>query len=195
MVSCQESDYNCFSSQWKRLLSLSVTLWEDISQKPHTEYIQSYQNQGLAQHFSTIIRTLTSGSPISIPHICHFFYIGRIFKSHFFTPQNYEKRPKITTNSPKKCRICSFSLSIWNFFHRTEFVYTGIPCGASNKYEVLMLVLLDNTITGDIRTSDTFNESEKHQNVQTWIAEWESPLLSQISNRQEQHFLNFKITS
>ena len=42
--------------------------------------------------------------------------------------------------------------------------------------------------TGDIRTSDTFMNSKNHQNVQTWIAEWESPLLSQISNRQEQFF-------
>ena len=49
--------------------------------------------------------------------------------------------------------------------------------------------------TGDIRTSDTLMNSKNHQNVQTWIAEWESPLLSQISNRQEQHFINLKITS
>ena len=56
-----------------------------------------------------------------------------------------------------------------------------------------MLILIDNTITDhvDMRPSD----SENHQNVQTWIAEWESPLLSQISKRQEQYLLNFKITS
>ena len=57
----------------------------------------------------------------------------------------------------------------------------------------MMLILIDNTITDhvDMRPSD----SENHQNVQTWIAEWESPLLSQISKRQEQYLLNFKITS
>ena len=71
-----------------------------------------------------------------IPHICPFFYTGRIFESQYFTPKNYEKHPKITTNCPKKSKICSFSRSVWKILHRTEFVSTGTACGACDKYEV-----------------------------------------------------------
>ena len=52
-----------------------------------------------------------------IPHICHLFYTGRIFESQYFTPKNYEKHPKITTNSPKKCEICSFRIQSGIFFY------------------------------------------------------------------------------
>ena len=79
---------------------------------------------------------MTIGLHFFIPHICHFFYTGRIFESQYFTPKNYEKHPKITTNCPKKCKICSFSRSIWKILHRTEFFYTGAACGACDKYEV-----------------------------------------------------------
>ena len=72
----------------------------------------------------------------TIPHICHFFHTGRIFESQYFIPKNYEKHPKIRTNSHQKCKICIFSRSIWNFLHRTEFFYTGAACGACDKYEV-----------------------------------------------------------
>ena len=71
-----------------------------------------------------------------IPHICHFFYTGRIFKSQYSTPINYKKHPKITTYIPKKCKICIFLRSIWKILHWTEFVYTGTACGACDKYEV-----------------------------------------------------------
>ena len=47
-----------------------------------------------------------------------------------------KKHPKITTNSPKKCKICSFLRSIWKILHQTEFFYTGAGCGACDKYEV-----------------------------------------------------------
>ena len=51
--------------------------------------------------------------------------------------------PKITANTPKKCKICSFSRSIWKNLHQTEFIYTGTACGACDKYEVwVSLVLL-----------------------------------------------------
>ena len=47
-----------------------------------------------------------------IPHICHFFYIGRIFESQYFTPKKYEKHPKITTNSP--CGACDkYEVWVW----------------------------------------------------------------------------------
>ena len=29
----------------------------------------------------------------TIPHICHFFYTGRIFEFQSFTPKNYAKHP------------------------------------------------------------------------------------------------------
>ena len=70
----------------------------------------------------------------AIPHICHFFYTGRIFESQIFTPKNYAKHPKITTNTPKKCTTCSSSRSIWKILHRTEFFYTGTARGARDKY-------------------------------------------------------------
>ena len=73
-----------------------------------------------------------------IPHICNLFYTGRILESQYFTPKNYEQHPKITTNSPKKCKICSFSRSIWEILHQTEFCYTGTVCGACNKYEACL---------------------------------------------------------
>ena len=52
----------------------------------------------------------------------------------FFNPNILH--PKITTNFPKICKICSFSRSIWTILHRTEFFYTGTACGACDKYEV-----------------------------------------------------------
>ena len=76
---------------------------------------------------------------IGIPHIYHFFYTGRIFESQIFTPKNYAKHPKITTNTPKKCTTCSSSRSIWKILHRTEFFYTCNARGARDKYEVWYL--------------------------------------------------------
>ena len=59
-------------------------------------------------------------------HICHFFYTGRIFESQYFTPTNYKKHPKVTTNCPQKCKICIFLRSIWKILHRTDF-FTQAP--------------------------------------------------------------------
>ena len=64
------------------------------------------------------------------------FYTGKIFETQIFTPKNCAKQPKITTNTPKKCKICSSSRSIWKILHRTEFFYTGTARGARDKYEV-----------------------------------------------------------
>ena len=36
------------------------------------------------------------------------------------TPKNYEKHPKNTTNRPQKCKICTYSRSIWKILHRTN---------------------------------------------------------------------------
>ena len=50
------------------------------------------------------------GSHLSTPHICHFFYTGKFFESYYFTPKKLWKTP---TNYSKKCKICSFSRSLW----------------------------------------------------------------------------------
>ena len=75
-----------------------------------------------------------------IPHICNFFYSGRIFESLYFTPSNYEKHLKITTKCPQKCKTCRFTRSIWKNLHQTAFVYTGTACGACDKCEVCMVL-------------------------------------------------------
>ena len=59
-------------------------------------------------------------------HTCHFYYTGRIFYYQYFTPKNYEKHHKITTNSPKKCEMCIFLRPIWKILHRTDF-FTQAP--------------------------------------------------------------------
>ncbi len=64
---------------------------------------------------------------VNIPHICHFFYTGRIFESQFFTPKNYEKHPKITTNCPKKYKICSFPVQSGKFYTREVFFTQALP--------------------------------------------------------------------
>ena len=78
----------------------------------------------------------------SIPHICHFFYTGMIFESQYFTPKNYNKHPKITTNNPQKCKICIFLRSIWKFFTPDRIFCTGTACGACDKYEVCISQIL-----------------------------------------------------
>ena len=51
-----------------------------------------------------------------IPHICHFFYTGRIFESQYFTPKNYEKHPQITTNCPKSAKYAVFCVQSGKFY-------------------------------------------------------------------------------
>merc|ERR1711989_271582 len=62
----------------------------------------------------------------SIPHICHFFYTGRIFESQTFTPKNYKIHPKITTNTPKKRKYALFLHFILKNLHLTYF-FTRAP--------------------------------------------------------------------
>ena len=63
---------------------------------------------------------------IAIPHICHFFYTGRIFESQTFTPKNYKIHPKITTNTPKKRKYALFLHFILKNLHLTYF-FTRAP--------------------------------------------------------------------
>ena len=43
-----------------------------------------------------------------IPHICHFFYTGRILKTKFYTKKKQLKTPKTLKISLKKSNVCSF---------------------------------------------------------------------------------------
>ena len=60
-------------------------------------------------------------------HTSYFFYTGRIFQSQYFTPKNYEKHPKITTNCPKKCKKCIFYVQSGKFHtgHWQDWEGTG----------------------------------------------------------------------
>ena len=84
----------------------------------HTYWAHSMSHKGTtpdtawSRQTSVSLNLTWHGDWTIIPHICHFFYTGRIFEYQYFTPKNYEKHPKITRNSPKKCKICSFSRSI-----------------------------------------------------------------------------------
>ena len=62
----------------------------------------------------------------NVPHISHFFYIGRIFESQYFTlkitktPKNYKKI------APKKCQICGFRIQSGKFYTGQIF-FTQAP--------------------------------------------------------------------
>ena len=43
-----------------------------------------------------------------IPHICHFFYTGRIFENQILHPKKQLKTPKTLKISLKKSNVCSF---------------------------------------------------------------------------------------
>ena len=49
---------------------------------------------------------------IGIPHICHFFYTGRIFENQILHPKKRLKAPKTLKMSLKKSNICIFFYSI-----------------------------------------------------------------------------------
>ena len=75
---------------------------------------------------------------MSIPHICHFFYTGRIFENQILHPKKRLKTPKTLKMSLKKSNVCSFFHSIWKNLHLTVDFYTGTAGGASDKYEVCL---------------------------------------------------------
>ena len=52
-----------------------------------------------------------SGIFPDIPHICHFFYISRIFENQILHPEKTTKHTKNTKMSLKKSNVCSFFLT------------------------------------------------------------------------------------
>ena len=74
-----------------------------------------------------------------IPHICHFFYTGRIFENQILHPKKRLKAKKTLKMSLKKSNICIFSLNLEKFTPDLIFV-TGTACGACDKYEVCLSI-------------------------------------------------------
>ena len=66
----------------------------------------------------------------SKPHICHFFYTGRILENQILHPKKQLKAPKTLKMSLKKSNICVFSLNLEKFTPDTKFLHRH------NKYEV-----------------------------------------------------------
>merc|ERR1712004_85356 len=62
----------------------------------------------------------------NIPHICHFFYTGRIFENQILHQKKRLKAPKTLKMSLKKSNICIFFHSIWKNLHLTENFYTDM---------------------------------------------------------------------
>ena len=63
---------------------------------------------------------------VSKPHICHFFYTGRIFENQILHPKKRLKAPKTLKMSLKKSNICIFFHLIWKNLHLTENFYTDM---------------------------------------------------------------------
>ena len=108
---------------FKLVLLLSITPYSFESSYDANTCIAHRYAICNCQYFSEIQHASTASNLQlllldSIPPICHFFYTGQIFLKQYFTPKNYEKHPKITTNSPKKCKIYSFCI-------QSEIFYTG----------------------------------------------------------------------
>ena len=61
-----------------------------------------------------------------IPHICHFFYTGRIFEYQILHPKKRLKAPKTLKMSLKKSNICIFSLNLEKFTP-DKFFFTQTP--------------------------------------------------------------------
>ena len=59
-----------------------------------------------------------NGNGDDIPHICHFFYTGRIFENQILHPKKRLKAPKALKMSLKKSNICIF-------FTQSGKIYTG----------------------------------------------------------------------
>ena len=58
-----------------------------------------------------------------IPHICHFFYTGRIFENQILHPKKRLKAPKTLKMSLKKSNICIFSLNLEKFTPDRNFLH------------------------------------------------------------------------
>ena len=83
----------------------------------------------------------------SIPHICHFFYTGRIFENQILHPKKRLKAPKTLKMSLKKSNICIFSLNLEKFTPDRKFLHRhrlwclwqiwGMVCVAENAESAL----------------------------------------------------------
>ena len=62
-------------------------------------------------------------NPVRIPHICHFFYTGRILENQNL---HQKKRTKNTKNVSEKVIYMHFFHSFWTNLHLTENFYTDM---------------------------------------------------------------------
>ena len=79
-----------------------------------------------------------------IPHICHFFYTGRIFENQILHPRKRLKTQKTLKMSLKKSNVCSFFHLIWKKLHWAKKI-TQAP----------LVVLLTNMRYGSVGRSKT----------------------------------------
>ena len=61
-----------------------------------------------------------------IPHICHFFYTGRIFENQILHPKKRQKTPK-TLKMSLKSQIYAVFHSIWKKFTPDRIFFTQAP--------------------------------------------------------------------
>ena len=95
--------------------------------------------------------------PVTIPHICHFFYTDRIFENQILHPKKRLKAPKTLKMSLKKSNICIFSLNLEKFTPDRKFLHRhrlwclwriwGMPCvwvrrSSSCQWQLFILNLL-----------------------------------------------------
>ena len=69
---------------------------------------------------------------ICIPLICHFFYIGRIFKTKFYTQKNDYRHQKHYKCLWKSQKYAFFSLNLEKFTPHRKFLHRHV-CGVCDK--------------------------------------------------------------
>ena len=85
----------------------------------------------------------------SIPHICHFFYTGRIFENQILHQKKTTKGTKNTKNVSEKVKYMHFFHSIWKNLHLTEIFYTDMSVvSVTNMRYVVMMYLLRTVMSG-----------------------------------------------
>ena len=74
-----------------------------------TGFCQSNNYYKTSQEWRMLYRSFFDCQSLSlIPHICHFFYTGRIFENQILHPKKRLKAPKTLKMSLKKSNICIF---------------------------------------------------------------------------------------
>ena len=68
----------------------------------------------------------------SIPHICHFFYTGRIFENQILHPKKRLNAPKTLKMSLKSQIYAFFSLNLEKFTPDRKFLHRHV-CGVCDK--------------------------------------------------------------